>query len=101
MKVLRSGANLYAQKCNCGCIFAYSKNETKYVQTGIQEYEYAIKCPECGVENFVYFKTKERYERGFKNCRGDCKNNNIKLVIIPYWDYDKLNSNYIQETLLK
>lgn len=67
MKVLRSGKDLYVHECNCGCVFAYSKNETEYVQTGIQEYEYAIKCPECGAENFVYFQTKEKYEGGFRN----------------------------------
>lgn len=28
-----------------------------------------------------------------------CKNNNIKLIEIPYWDYNKLNWNYIEERL--
>lgn len=35
MKILRSGKDLYVHECNCGCVFAYSKNETEYVQTGI------------------------------------------------------------------
>ena len=28
-----------------------------------------------------------------------CKSNNIKLIEIPYWDYDKLNWNYLEELL--
>lgn len=28
-----------------------------------------------------------------------CKNNNIKLIEIPYWDYNKLDWNYIKERL--
>lgn len=37
MKVLRSGINLYAQKCICDYIFAYSKADTVEVQCGMQE----------------------------------------------------------------
>lgn len=37
MKVLRSGIDLYVQKCDCGCIFAYSKADTVEIQCGIQE----------------------------------------------------------------
>lgn len=28
-----------------------------------------------------------------------CKNNGIKLIRIPYWDYDKLNEEYIESVL--
>lgn len=31
--------------------------------------------------------------------RAYCKNNNIKLIEIPYWDYNKLNWNYLEELL--
>ena len=31
--------------------------------------------------------------------RNYCKNNNIKLIEIPYWDYNKINWNYIEEKL--
>lgn len=67
MKVLRSGIDLYAQECDCGCVFAYSKKETEYVQTGMNEYEYIIQCPECGARLTAHFQTKERYEGGFRN----------------------------------
>ena len=29
-----------------------------------------------------------------------CKQNNIKLVEIPYTDFDKIDNNYIQEVVL-
>lgn len=28
-----------------------------------------------------------------------CKNNNIKLVRIPYWDLDKIDKDYILEIM--
>lgn len=67
MKVLRSGIDLYVQECDCGCVFAYSKKETEYVQTGMNEYEHVIQCPECKARLYARFQTKERYEGGFRN----------------------------------
>ena len=32
--------------------------------------------------------------------RDYCKQNNIKLVEIPYTDFDKIDNNYIQEVVL-
>ena len=28
-----------------------------------------------------------------------CKKNNIKLIEIPYWDFDKINEDYIKSKL--
>ena len=55
-------------------------------------------------EPYEYFGGQEKYLMTLKydKIKQDyCKNNNIKLIIIPYWDYDKLNDDYIQEVLLK
>lgn len=62
MKVLRSGINLYAQKCNCGCVFAYSKADTVEVQCGIQEWDTEIECQECHKREHAFFFTQDKYE---------------------------------------
>ena len=41
---------------------------------------------------------KERQERDNKK-REYCKEHNIPLIEIPYWDYDKINEEYIKERL--
>ncbi|MBR4890291.1 MAG: hypothetical protein IKU15_03095 [Clostridia bacterium] len=62
MRVLRSGIDLYVQKCKCGCIFAYSMSDTVSVQTGIQEYDTQVKCPECGYQEHAFFFFEDRYK---------------------------------------
>lgn len=68
MKVLRSGIDLYAQKCNCGCIFAYSKSDTVEVRYGIQEYyDTEVECPECHKRKHAFFFDKEKYRSELEN----------------------------------
>jgi hypothetical protein len=33
--------------------------------------------------------------------RDYCKNKNIKLIEIPYWDFDKISLEYLQERIEK
>lgn len=44
-------------------------------------------------ENFSFI----RYSDYIKNQY--CENNNIKLIRIPYWDYDNLNETYLIERI--
>lgn len=67
MKVLRSGINLYAQKCECGCIFAYSKADTVEIQCGIQEWDTEVECPECHKREHAFFFTQDKYKEELKN----------------------------------
>lgn len=68
MKVLRSGIDLYVQKCNCGCIFAYSKSDTVEVRYGIQKYyDTEVECPECHKRKHAFFFDKEKYRSELEN----------------------------------
>lgn len=67
MKVLRSGIDLYVQKCNCGCIFAYSKSDTVEARCGIQEYDTEVECPECHKREHAFFFDKEKYRSDLEN----------------------------------
>ena len=68
MKVLRSGIDLYVQKCICGCIFAYSKSDTVEVRYGIQEYyDTEVECPECHKRKHAFFFDKEKYRSELEN----------------------------------
>lgn len=62
MKVLRSGIDLYVQKCQCGCIFAYSKTDTTSVQCGIQEWDTEVECPECHLTEHAFFFTRDKFK---------------------------------------
>lgn len=62
MKVLRSGIDLYAQKCSCGCIFAYGKADTIQVQGGIQEWDTEVECPECHKKEHAFFYLHNEYK---------------------------------------
>lgn len=62
MKVLRSGIDLYVQKCQCGCIFAYSKIDTVQVQSGIQEWDTEVECPECHLMEHAFFFVRDKYK---------------------------------------
>lgn len=43
-----------------------------------------------GNENFHMQQELDQKKRNF------CKDNNIKLIEIPYWDFDKINLNYLK-----
>ena len=62
MKILRSGVDLYAQKCNCGCIFAYGKTDTTTVQNAIQEWDTVVECPECHQKEHAFFYLHDKYK---------------------------------------
>jgi very-short-patch-repair endonuclease len=51
--------------------------------------------------NFVgtWYQTKEEFERAIQRDKEKteyCIKNNIKLIRIPYYDYDKLNEEYLK-----
>lgn len=72
MQILRSGKNNYVHECTeCGCIFAYGKLETEPVQTGIQEYKYSIKCPECNKKQTVDLFSRRTFRNGEFNIDGE------------------------------
>lgn len=57
-----------------------------------------------GRQHYMEWDTKiqttleERQKRDNKK-RKYCLNNNIKLIEIPYWDFDKIDKNYIKEKI--
>ena len=56
---------------------------------GKQHYIETAFCKESLDERRIKDKIKNQY----------CKEYNIKLIRIPYWDYDRLNEKYIQKSL--
>ena len=58
---------------------------------GIQHYE--AKDFFGGIQRFEEQKEKDNIKRQW------CKNNNIKLIEIPYWDFDKINEDYLKSRL--
>lgn len=59
-----------------------------------------------GKQHFEYVatwhKTKENFDQALlrDNEKTDfCASNNIKLIRIPYWDYDKLSPSFLQEEI--
>lgn len=51
-------------------------------------------------EQAEYFGNLEERKRRDQIKRDYCKQNNIKLVEIPYTDFDKIDNNYIKEVIL-
>ena len=53
-------------------------------------------------EQVKLFQTEEIFLRQQNNDnkkRDYCKKNNIKLVEIPYWDYQKIDEDYLKEII--
>ena len=55
--------------------------------------------------NFVgtWHQTQEEFERAIQRDKEKteyCKQNNIKLIRIPYYDYDKLNEDYLNSLII-
>lgn len=47
IKVIKHG-NKRATECSeCGCVFEYEKEDVKTSQTGYNDYEYYLYCPDC------------------------------------------------------
>lgn len=53
------------------------------------EHHFQIKEHFGGKESFQYRQHNDEIKNQY------CKDNNIKLIRIPYWDYDKLNEEYL------
>ena len=47
IKVIKHGKFKKTMCPNCCCVFTYSKEDTVYTQTGTNEYESYVKCPDC------------------------------------------------------
>lgn len=59
-----------------------------------------------GIQHFKYVPSWHKSEEGFKIAQQRdkektefCVNSNIKLIRIPYWDYSKLNQEYLKEKM--
>lgn len=35
---------------DCSCIFTYQKEDIRHKQTGVNEFECFVRCPDCGKE---------------------------------------------------
>ena len=53
IKVIEHGRSRQSICYNCGCIFTFEKEDAKLDQTGINDYEYFVKCPDCKKRNKV------------------------------------------------
>lgn len=78
--------------------FAIFSNITKNNLISLLEFD--------GEQHYRYKKstwiTKEKFsyiQRNDKIKNQYCYNNNIKLIRIPYWDYDKLNEEYLMRLI--
>lgn len=54
VEILQKGKKLVFICNTCECQFQVSKKFAKYKQTGMNEYNYAFNCPECGEECYYY-----------------------------------------------
>lgn len=54
VEILKKGKKLIFICDTCECQFKVSKKFAKYKQTGMNEYNYAFNCPECGEECYYY-----------------------------------------------
>lgn len=51
-------------------------------------------------EDIEFFQGNLKYVQDRDNFKKEyCKNNNIKLIEIPYWDYDKINKQYMEDKI--
>lgn len=53
-------------------------------------------------QNREFFETHQSFEKrqGYDQRKRDyCKNNNLTLIEIPYWDYNKINKEYISHLI--
>lgn len=55
IRVIRHGAKRTVECPNCTCLFEYEKEDIKSNQTGINEYERIVVCPDCMKEIRVGF----------------------------------------------
>lgn len=53
IKVIKHGHYRTCSCYNCGCIFTFEKEDVKVEQTGMNNYERFVECPDCGERNTV------------------------------------------------
>lgn len=70
----------------------FENNKLKYLieYQGIQHYQESI---------FSKYESLQERQNRDNIKREYCKNHNIKLIEIPYWDYEKINYSYIKEKI--
>lgn len=53
--VIKHGKRKFMYCKECGCEFTYEKEDIMSIQSGINEWEYSVKCPDCGNKLMVSF----------------------------------------------
>ena len=85
----------------------YSIINCRSKKDGHLRFDFAIIQSDCSLCCLIEYQGVQHYEKTFWNSptendeikRRYCKNNNIKLIEIPYWDYDKLNWDYLRSRI--
>ena len=70
----------------------FEDDKLKYLieYQGIQHYQESI---------FSKYESLQERQNRDNIKREYCKSHNIKLIEIPYWDYEKINYSYIKEKI--
>lgn len=118
----------YNNTTSCGCINSKGENKIKEILSALNvsfiqqktfnnlkyksnlRFDFFLPDYKCCIEyngkqhyeEVKYFGGKENLETQQKRDnikRQWCKENNIKLIEIPYWDFDKLNENYLKQLI--
>ena len=71
-------------------VFEQDKIQFLIEYQGIQHYQESV---------FSKYEPLEERQKRDNIKREYCKKNNIQLIEIPYWDYEKLNYNYLKEKI--
>lgn len=53
IKVIKHGEMRQCTCYNCRCIFTFEKEDVKHEQTGPNEMEHVVECPDCKERNYV------------------------------------------------
>ena len=53
--VIKHGKRKFMKCITCGCEFTYEKEDIISNQTGINEWEHYVKCPDCGKKILVSY----------------------------------------------
>lgn len=50
IQVIQHGNKKRIVRPDCSCIFTYQKEDVRHKQTGVNEFECFVICPDCGEE---------------------------------------------------
>lgn len=50
IQVIRYGNKKRIVFPDCSCVFTYQKEDVRHKQTGVNEFEGFVRCPDCGKE---------------------------------------------------